>query len=374
MVEKIGHIKNPLTIIAIFAGIAEISGTLILPFIDISIQAVYVWFLIIFPLLLISLFFITLNFNHKVLYAPSDYKNESNFLQSLPKATFADKERNAEEELGAFISDGAPSPPVIDEGNDLSRSKCDVNEHQESEKPRASASNKEITEHGRQKSDDTPSFIRRASGESENKNEGGASTVGTIRNECDSGDENNSGKRGGVTASDGVKINQSLSRYFESMLRNIEGQAISSNAEKRSKLSYFYMKAEDKALRLIGSEYSNGIQRDVKISALGRNFIIDGIVDEKGITTIIEFKMLSSSTSFPLLIKNLIDKFDQSYNFLSKDNANAFRVVFAIGVDDTVRKEDLDFLKRKLMLLTKSSPYQLEVKSYDIKDLIDFDE
>jgi hypothetical protein len=30
MVEKIGTIKNPLTIIAIFAGIAEISGTAIL--------------------------------------------------------------------------------------------------------------------------------------------------------------------------------------------------------------------------------------------------------------------------------------------------------------------------------------------------------
>lgn len=99
MVEKIGSIKNPLTIIAIFAAIAEISGTLVLPFISNDNQAIYVWFLIIFPILLIILFFGTLNFNHKVLYAPSDYQNEDNFLQSLPKATLAEKVLKIEAEI-----------------------------------------------------------------------------------------------------------------------------------------------------------------------------------------------------------------------------------------------------------------------------------
>lgn len=81
MVEKIGTIRNPLTIIAMFAAIAEISGTLVLPFISGENQATYIWFLMIFPLLLVILFFLTLNFNHKVLYAPSDYQNEENFLK-----------------------------------------------------------------------------------------------------------------------------------------------------------------------------------------------------------------------------------------------------------------------------------------------------
>lgn len=67
MIEKVGPIKNPLTIIAIFAAIAEISGTIVLPFIDKTNQAIYVWFLMVFPILLILLFFLTLNFNHKVL-------------------------------------------------------------------------------------------------------------------------------------------------------------------------------------------------------------------------------------------------------------------------------------------------------------------
>lgn len=87
MIEKIGTIKNPLTIIAIFAAIAEISGTGVLPFISYGNQGTYIWFLIIFPLLLILLFFITLNFNSKVLYAPSDFQNEDNYFKQFKSAT-----------------------------------------------------------------------------------------------------------------------------------------------------------------------------------------------------------------------------------------------------------------------------------------------
>jgi hypothetical protein len=76
------HINNPLSIIAIFAGIAEISGTVVLPRIQPVNQYVFMWFLMLFPSALVMLFFITLIFKHKVLYAPSDYKDESNFVKS----------------------------------------------------------------------------------------------------------------------------------------------------------------------------------------------------------------------------------------------------------------------------------------------------
>lgn len=99
MVEKIGHIRNPLTVIAIFAAIAEISGTTVLPFIESENQSIYIWFLMLFPIFLVGVFFITLNFNHKVLYAPSDYKNEDNFLKSFGKATFREKERKLKQEV-----------------------------------------------------------------------------------------------------------------------------------------------------------------------------------------------------------------------------------------------------------------------------------
>lgn len=81
MTEKIGLIKNPLTIIAIFAGIAEVSGTIVLPFIAEKNQELFIHFLIFFPSILVLMFFITLNFNNKVLYAPSDYKDEMNYVK-----------------------------------------------------------------------------------------------------------------------------------------------------------------------------------------------------------------------------------------------------------------------------------------------------
>ena len=80
MLKNTKKISNPLTVIAIFAGIAEISGTGILPFIAVENQSTYIWFLMFFPTLLVALFFLTLNFNHKKLYAPSDFREDSSFL------------------------------------------------------------------------------------------------------------------------------------------------------------------------------------------------------------------------------------------------------------------------------------------------------
>mgnify|MGYP003603123499 CR=1 FL=1 len=82
MLEKIGHIKNPLTVIAMFAGIAEVSGTIVLPFLDVSIQTQYVWFLMGFPCFLVALFFFMLWKKHHVLYAPSDYKEDKSFMEA----------------------------------------------------------------------------------------------------------------------------------------------------------------------------------------------------------------------------------------------------------------------------------------------------
>jgi hypothetical protein len=49
MLEKFTHVKNPLTVVALFAGFAEVSGTLILPHLEIQVQHTYVWFLMGFP-------------------------------------------------------------------------------------------------------------------------------------------------------------------------------------------------------------------------------------------------------------------------------------------------------------------------------------
>jgi hypothetical protein len=80
MLEKMRHVSNPLTVIAIFAAIAEAGAMVVLPFISAASQACFVWFLIAFPIFLVLLFFLTLNFNHRVLYAPGDYRDDSSFL------------------------------------------------------------------------------------------------------------------------------------------------------------------------------------------------------------------------------------------------------------------------------------------------------
>lgn len=90
MNRNITTIKNPLTIIAIFAGIVEISATMVLPFILPEVQAIYIWFLIGFPSFLVAIFFLTLNFNNAVLYAPSDFSNDESFLASNNKSIVTD--------------------------------------------------------------------------------------------------------------------------------------------------------------------------------------------------------------------------------------------------------------------------------------------
>lgn len=110
MIEKVGHIKNPLTVIAIFAAIAEISGTTVLPFIESNNQETYIWFLMIFPIFLVGTFFLTLNFNHKVLYAPSDYKDESNFLKLFDKASPEEQERKLREEIAESAEESSEEP------------------------------------------------------------------------------------------------------------------------------------------------------------------------------------------------------------------------------------------------------------------------
>lgn len=83
MTEKIRRINNPLTIIAIFAALAEVNATVSLGLIPESLQGIFIWFVLGFPTFLVAGFFFTLNFNPKVLYAPSDFKDEQNFINTL---------------------------------------------------------------------------------------------------------------------------------------------------------------------------------------------------------------------------------------------------------------------------------------------------
>lgn len=73
-------VSNPLTIIAIFAGVAEAIATLALVNLPESIQAIFIYFVIAFPSFIVIAFFLILILKPQVLYAPSDYDNQDHFL------------------------------------------------------------------------------------------------------------------------------------------------------------------------------------------------------------------------------------------------------------------------------------------------------
>lgn len=84
-------VQNPLTIIAIFAGIAEVAGTAVLIGLPLEIQRLFVWFVMIFPVSLVLIFFVVLIFRREVLYAPSDFVNEELFMQLARKQHLLNK-------------------------------------------------------------------------------------------------------------------------------------------------------------------------------------------------------------------------------------------------------------------------------------------
>lgn len=125
MVEKIGHIKNPLTVIAIFAAIAEISGTTVLPFIEADNQSIYIWFLMFFPIFLVGIFFLTLNFNHRVLYAPSDYKGEKNIVNPYGKASPEEQGNKLREEVEEIEAEDTAEKSSASESADNSEKEAE---------------------------------------------------------------------------------------------------------------------------------------------------------------------------------------------------------------------------------------------------------
>jgi len=74
-------VSNPLTIIAIFSGLAETLATVALINLPQELQGVFVYFVMVFPFTIVVLFFLILYFKNTVLYAPSDYSNPDHYMR-----------------------------------------------------------------------------------------------------------------------------------------------------------------------------------------------------------------------------------------------------------------------------------------------------
>ena len=49
--KPLRQISNPLTLIAVFAGLAEVAATTVLPMLSGTIQETFVWYVMLFPVL-----------------------------------------------------------------------------------------------------------------------------------------------------------------------------------------------------------------------------------------------------------------------------------------------------------------------------------
>src|SRR5690606_32026444 len=69
-----------------------------------------------FPVFLVGTFFLTLNFNHRVLYAPSDYRDENNFVNPYGKASPEEQEKKLRQEVAELEAESTETkelPPAI---------------------------------------------------------------------------------------------------------------------------------------------------------------------------------------------------------------------------------------------------------------------
>tara|TARA_B110000196_G_C20763320_1_gene483173 strand:+ start:15 stop:596 length:582 start_codon:yes stop_codon:yes gene_type:complete len=73
-------VTNPLTIIGLFVSTTEAVSLGVLPLLDPSLQSVFIWFVMLFPIGLSLVFFSVLVLRNNVLYSPSDFKNQKHFL------------------------------------------------------------------------------------------------------------------------------------------------------------------------------------------------------------------------------------------------------------------------------------------------------
>lgn len=113
----VSAVTGPLKMIAVFATSSEVIGTLVVPFIDDTRnQLVLIAFLVVYPAILTFLFFFVLYKKHLVLYGPSDFSNQKDFLEltlktkeiaKIAKQTLGSQENNEDKikSLGKAIDD-----------------------------------------------------------------------------------------------------------------------------------------------------------------------------------------------------------------------------------------------------------------------------
>jgi hypothetical protein len=78
-------IKNPLTLIGLFAGLSEVAMSVVLIKLPSELQNTFMWFVIGYTILLTIAFFFILYKKPQVFYGPFDYKDDKSYLETLER-------------------------------------------------------------------------------------------------------------------------------------------------------------------------------------------------------------------------------------------------------------------------------------------------
>lgn len=81
--KQLEGIRNPLAVIAIFAGISEVAMAVTLIKLPFDLQKIFVWFVMGFPLILVTGFYFVLYRKPAVLFSPGDYQDDKLYLDSI---------------------------------------------------------------------------------------------------------------------------------------------------------------------------------------------------------------------------------------------------------------------------------------------------
>lgn len=75
--------RNPITIVALLIGIVEVAFAYPVTQLTGGLQAIVVTFMVSFPILLLSVFFLIVWFRPGHLYGPKDFEKDENFLKAI---------------------------------------------------------------------------------------------------------------------------------------------------------------------------------------------------------------------------------------------------------------------------------------------------